>query len=145
MKTSENQILRQKPAAFLNALGYPFHILIVGPATKMLLIIDSILTFFSDVGVVGKSFLQVMIFTFVLNPALHFFLLLDDLRTFCIDSGINWKKVEAIAFVIFFAISSVFLFKLFIRALDVEADAQEIVLIEYKESLKNSSAAAKGN
>lgn len=90
----------------------------------------------------SPSFLNALSYIFhaiVVNPTIKTLLVIQAFRTFFNDLGINWKKCfQVFAIAAFFAISAVVFFKLFIRALDIEAEAQEMVMIEYQESLKKT-------
>lgn len=78
-------------------------------------------------------FLQTMNLVIILNPTFKFFLVLDAFHTFFIEVGINWKKVFHIFLLTLFLFSStIMLFKLLTRALDIAANAQQITSTEYK-------------
>ncbi len=72
----------------------------------------------------------------IVSPAIKIYLVIKALNVFFVEVGINWKKVLQVLLIgLFFAISAVVFFKLFIRALDIEANAQEMVLAQYQEEL----------
>lgn len=130
MKTVTNQTLRSTQGTFLNALSNTFHTICVNPVLKIILIIS---TFQAFVSQIKDSFLLA-----ATVPAIKTLLVIDAFHTFFLDLGIDYKKCfQVMALAVFFFISGVIFYALFIRALDIEANAQDMVLIQYQESLKD--------
>lgn len=130
MKTLTNQSLRQKHSTFLNALFNTFHTLCVKPVLQIILILNTFQSFSSrskDAFLLAAAI-----------PAIKMLLVLDAFHTFFIAVGVDSKKCfQVMALAVFFFISAVVFYALFIRALDIEANAQDMVLIQYKASLKD--------
>lgn len=142
MKTSKNQVLRYKKASFLNALCNAIYEKSDMQLVKIISILDGFITFSINSWVNTNRFLQVMAFIIILNPALKFFLVLDAFHTFFIDTGIDWKKaLQIFVFILLLFSSTITLFKLLTRALDIAAHAQQTTSTEYKapkeQNLKN--------
>lgn len=72
-------------------------------------------------------------------PASHIVMLIDAVCSFVVGLGNDLKKCfQVISLVFLFLVSTAVFAGLFIRALDIESDAQEMVLAEYQESLKDN-------
>lgn len=91
-----------------------------------------------DVNKAFAELIRALTYMIFVIPASQSKVLIDSIDTFGESLGIDLKKCARIIGIILLIAVHLFIFsKLIGRAMDIEADSQDMVMVEYKASLNN--------